>query len=75
MCALVIASRAEEYSGECVGVHSICDGQIIAGFNVGAKGGLAVFLKVDFAAKDNLLGGVLVGYPGGCWEAIKPTAK
>ncbi len=42
------------------------------GFNVGVEGGLAVFLEVNFAAEDNLPGGVLVGYPGGCWEAIKP---
>jgi hypothetical protein len=72
VCALAIASRTEEYSGKRAGAHSICDGRIIMGFDVGAKGGLAVFLEVNFAAEDNLPGGVLVGYPGGCWEAIKP---
>jgi hypothetical protein len=72
VCALAVASRTEEYSGEPAGAHSICDGRIVVGFNVGAKGGFAVFLEVDFAAEVDLPGGVLVGHPGCCWEAIKP---
>ncbi len=72
LCALAIASQTKEYSGERAGAHSICDSWIGVGFNVGAEGGLTVFLEVEFATKDNLPGGVLVGYPGGCWEAIKP---
>jgi hypothetical protein len=70
--ALAVASRAEEYSWERLGAHCIRDGQVVVGFDVGAEGGFAVFLKVEFAAKDNLPRGVLVGYPGGCWEAIEP---
>ncbi len=75
VCALAIASRTKEYSGERAGVHSICDSWIIVGFNVGAEGGLTVFLKVKFVAEDNLPRGVLVGYPGGCWEPIKPEYR
>jgi hypothetical protein len=72
VCALAVASQAEEYSWERLGAHCICDGRIVMGFNVGAEGGFAVFLEVKFMAKDNLPRGVLVGYPGGCWEAIEP---
>ncbi len=72
VCALAVASRAKEYSWECSGAHCICDGWVSVGFKVGAKGGFAVFLKVKFAAKDDLPRGVLVGYPDGCWEAIEP---
>ncbi len=72
VCALAVASRAKEYSWEHLGVHCICDGRIVMGFDVGAEDGFAVFLEVEFAAKDNLPRGVLVGYPGGCWEAIEP---
>ncbi len=61
-----------EYSWERSGAHCIRDGRIIAGFDVGAKGGFAVFLEVEFVAEDDLPRGVLVGYPGGCWEAIEP---
>ena len=72
VCALAVASRAEEYSWECSGAHCICDGWVSVGFEVGAEGGFAVFLKVEFAAEDDLPRGVLVGYPDGCWEAIEP---
>ncbi len=72
VCALVVASWAEEYSWERLGAHCIHDGWIVAGFEVGAEGGFAVFLEVKFAAKDDLPRGVLVRYPGGCWEAIEP---
>jgi hypothetical protein len=72
VCALAVASWAEEYSWEHSGAHCIRDGQIIVGFNIRDKGGFAVFLEVEFAAKDNLPRGVLVGYPSGCWEAIEP---
>ncbi len=72
MCALVVASRAEDFSRERAGVHCICDCWIVVGFDIGAKSGFAVFLEVKFAAEDDLPRGVLVGYPGGCWEAIEP---
>jgi hypothetical protein len=72
VCALAVASRAKEYSWERSGAHCICDGWVVVGFDVGAKSGFAVFLKVEFAAEDDLPRGVLVGYPGGCWEAIEP---
>ncbi len=72
VCALAVASRAEEYSWEHSGAHCIRDGRIVVGFNIGAKGGFAVFLEVKFAAEDDLPRVVLVGYPGGCWEAIEP---
>jgi hypothetical protein len=39
VCALAVASRAEEYSRERAGAHCILDGWIIVGFKVGAKGG------------------------------------
>ncbi len=60
VCALAVASRAEEYSWERSRAHCICDGRVIVGFNVGAEGGFAVFLKVEFAAEDDLPRGVLV---------------
>jgi hypothetical protein len=72
VCALAVASRAEEYSWECLGAHCICDGWVSMGFEVGAEGGFAVFLKVKFAAEVDLPRGVLVGYLDGCWEAIEP---
>ncbi len=72
VCALAVASWAEEYSWERSGAHCIRDGWVVVGFDVGAKGGFAVFLEVEFAAKDDLPRGVLVGYPGGFWEAIEP---
>jgi hypothetical protein len=71
VCALAIASRAEEYSWEHAGAHCIRDGRIVVGFNIGAEGGFAVLLEVEFAAEDELPRGVLVGYPGSCWEAIE----
>ncbi len=70
--ALAFASLAEEYSWERLGAHCIRDGRIVVGFDVGAEGGFAVFLEVEFSAEDNLPRGVLVEYPSGCWEAIEP---
>jgi hypothetical protein len=60
VCALAIASGAEEYHGECARVHRVGNGWIIVGFNVGFKVGLAVFFEIKFATKDNLAGGVFV---------------
>ncbi len=71
VCALAVASRAEEYSWERSGAHCIRDGRVVVGFDVGAEGGFAVFLKVKLASEEDLPNGVLVGYPGGCWEAIE----
>ncbi len=72
VCALAVASWAEEFSWERSGAHCIRDGRVVVGFDVGAEGGFAVFLEVEFTAEDDLLRGVLVGYLGGCWEAIEP---
>ncbi len=72
VCVLAVASWAEEYSWEHLGAHCIRDGWVIVGFDIGAKGSFAVFLEVEFAAEEDLSRGVLVGYPGGCWEAIEP---
>jgi hypothetical protein len=54
VCALVVSGRAEEYSWECSGAHCIHDGRVVLGFDIGAKGGFAVFLEVEFAAEDDL---------------------
>jgi hypothetical protein len=72
VCALALASGTKEYARERAKVHGVSYSGVIVGFNVGSKGGLAVFCEIDFTAEDNLVGGVLVGYPGGRWEAIKP---
>ncbi len=69
VCALAFASETKEYARERAKAHSVGNGWIIVGFKVGSKGGLAVFLEVKFAAKDDLARGVFV-YPGGHWKAI-----
>jgi hypothetical protein len=71
LCALVIASGTTEYPRERARVHSVGNGWIIMGFNVGSKGGLAVFFQIKFDTKDNIVGGVFV-CPSGRWEAIQP---
>ncbi len=40
VCALAIASGAKEYPRERARAHSVSNGWIIVGFNVGSKGGL-----------------------------------
>ncbi len=60
VCALVIASGAKEYPRECVRAHSVGNGWIIVGFNLGSKGSLAVFFEIKLATKDNLAVGVFV---------------
>jgi hypothetical protein len=72
MCALAIASETREYARECVKAHGVGYSRVVVGFNVGSKGGLVVFCEIDFMAENNFAGGVFVGYPGGCWEAINP---
>jgi hypothetical protein len=72
VCALAVASQAKEYSWERLGAHCFRDGWVVVGFDVGAEGGFAVFLEVKFVAEEDLPRGVLVGYPGSCWEAIEP---
>jgi hypothetical protein len=72
VCALAIASGAKEYPRESARAHSVGNGWIIVGFNVGSKGGLAVFFEMKFATEDNLVGGVFVSYPSSRWEAIQP---
>jgi hypothetical protein len=47
VCALVIASRAKEYFKEHVRAHSVGNGCVIVGFDLGLKGGLAVFFKLS----------------------------
>jgi hypothetical protein len=68
--ALVIARGTKEYARECEKVHSVGNGWIIVDFDIGSKGGLAVFLEIKFVAKDSLAGGVFVRYPGSRWENI-----
>ena len=46
VCALVVSGWAKEYSLECVGAHCVCYSWVVVGFNVGAKGGDAVFVEV-----------------------------
>ncbi len=45
---------------------------VFVGFNIGSKGGFAVFCEIGITAEEDFMGGVFVGYPGSCWEAIKP---
>ncbi len=71
VCALAIASGTKEYASERARVHNVGNGWIIVGFNVGSKGGLAVFFEIKFLTKDNLAGVVFVGYRSSRWEAIK----
>jgi hypothetical protein len=66
-CALAIVSGTKEYAREHAKAHSVGNGLIFVGFDVGSKGGLAVFLEIKFAVKDNLAGEVYVRYPCGCW--------
>jgi len=70
VCALAVPGWTKEYPWERAGAHCVCYSPIVVGFDVGSKGGFVVFVEIKFVAKDNLLGGVLVGYPGGCWETI-----
>ncbi len=72
MCALAIAVGTKEYARERAKVHGVGYSGVIVGFNLGSEGGLAVFCEINFTAKDNFLGIVFVGYPGGRWEAVKP---
>jgi hypothetical protein len=72
VCALAIASGTKEYARERVKVHGVGYSGVVVSFNIGAKGGFALFCEINFMAKDNFTGGVFVGYPGGRWEAIKP---
>ena len=57
--ALAIAGWTKEDSWECAKLHGICNHRVIVGFNVGAKEGNAVFVKIEFANEDNFAGGVL----------------
>ena len=72
VCALAVSGWAKEYSWECAGAHCVCDGWIVMSFDVGSKGCFVMFFEVEFATKDNLPRGVLVGYPGCGWDAIEP---
>ncbi len=72
MCALTIASGTKEYARKRAKTHGVGYSGVVVGFNVGYKGGFAVFCEIDFMAKDNLVGGVFVGYPGSRWEAVEP---
>jgi hypothetical protein len=57
--ALAIASWAKENSREHAKLHGICNPGVIVGFDIGAKGGDAVFDKIEFATKGNFEEGVL----------------
>ena len=72
VCALAVPGWAKEYSWKCAGAHCVCYSRFVVSFDEGAKGGLAVFVEIQFAAKDNFPGGLLVEYSGGCWEAVQP---
>jgi hypothetical protein len=72
VCALTIASGTKEYARDLTKVHGVGYSGVVMGFNVGSKGGLAVFCEIEFMAEDNCAGGIFFGYPGGRWEAIKP---
>jgi hypothetical protein len=63
VCALVIASGTKEYAWERAKAHGVGYSGVVVGFNVGSKGGFAVFCETDFTAKDDFAGGVFVGYP------------
>jgi hypothetical protein len=60
VCALAISSGAKEYPRARARAHSVGYGWIIVCFNVGSKGGLAVFFEIRLATKDDLTGGVFV---------------
>jgi hypothetical protein len=72
VCALAIASGTKEYARKRAKVHCVGYSGVVMGFNVGSKGGLAVYCEIEFTDKDNFTGEVFVGCPGGRWEAIKP---
>ncbi len=75
VCALLIASMTKEYARECARAHSVGNGWIIVGFDIlGSKGGLAVFFKIKFATKDNLVGGVCVRYPSATGRLLSQSA-
>ncbi len=57
--ALAIAGWAKEDFWERVKFHGICNCGVVVGFDIGAKGGDAVFGKIKFVTKDNFGGGVL----------------
>jgi hypothetical protein len=46
VCALAIAIGTEEYPREHARAHSVGNGWIIAGFDIGSIGGLAVFFEI-----------------------------
>jgi hypothetical protein len=59
-CALAIASGAKEYPRECAKAHSVGNGWIIVGFDVGFKGGLTACSKSSPQPRTILRGGVFV---------------
>ncbi len=63
VCALPIASGAEEYPRERARVHSAVNGWIIVGFDIGSKGCLAVFLKSSSQPRAILRGEYLSDTP------------
>ncbi len=65
-----IASGTKEYTRERARVHSVGNGWIIVGFDIGSKGGLAVFFEIKLATKNDLAGGIFVQYPSSRWGAI-----
>jgi hypothetical protein len=50
VCALAIASGTKEYARERARAHTVGNGWIIVGFDVGSKVGLAVFSKLSEVA-------------------------
>ena len=60
MCALAITNGAKEYPRERARAHSVGNGWILVGFDVGSKGGLAVFDELEDATKEDLTGGLFV---------------
>ncbi len=56
----MIASGAKEYPRERARAHGVGNGWIVVGFDIGSKGGLAVFFEIKFTTKDNFARGVFV---------------
>ncbi len=66
LCALAIASGTKEYARERAKAHGVGYSGVIVGFNVGSKGGFALFFKINFTAEDNFRGGSI------CWVPRRP---